>query len=47
MRKKDLAKAANDLGVPKETLTKENAPLLDGWLRIQEAKPKPARKKAS
>ncbi len=38
MDKKTLAKAATELGVEKESLTKENRPLLNKWLTEQKAK---------
>ena len=44
MNKATLTKAAKELGVARETLTKENKPLLDKWLEEQEAKPKPVKR---
>ena len=45
MDKKILDKAAKELGVEKESLTKNNRPLLDNWLAEQKAEPEPVRKR--
>ena len=39
-REKLLAKAARELGVPRETLTKTNFSLFRSWLELHRLKPK-------